>query len=149
MDAAVKKLTDEAAGVGIKMDILHGKVVNTMASHRLIEWASQQPEATPDGKLVMTLTEKIYSANFERAEDIGDHEVLAKCAAECGLDKEKALQFLATDELERIVDTKAWANGRRCQEQVPCFIVEKRYLVFGAREPELWAELFEQLTQNG
>ncbi|KAJ3318112.1 hypothetical protein HDU93_003934, partial [Gonapodya sp. JEL0774] len=117
-----------------------------MAANSLLEWASQQPQADAEGNLVMKLTDRIYSANFETAEDISNNDVLAQCAADCGLDKEQALAFLGTDEHERNVDMKAWANGRRCQEQVPCFIVEKRYRVFGAREPELWVDLFEQLA---
>ncbi len=66
------------------------KTPNTFKAHRLMGWARQFAKADE-------MANTLFSAYFENGRDIGDSDVLADIAAESGLDRAQALQFINSD----------------------------------------------------
>ncbi|KPB01384.1 DsbA family oxidoreductase [Ahrensia marina] len=107
---------------------------NTMDAHRLIAWAGQQGDEQQD-----RIVELLFKAYFQDGKNIGDHAVLAKIAAEGGMDAQQVSGRLKSDdgliETRQAVDHahQIGVNG------VPCFIFDGKYGVSGAQAPETLA----------
>ena len=63
------------------------RVPNTFAAHRLTLFAGAGPARS-------LLVKRLFQAYFEEGRDIGDLDVLAEVAGECGMDKEAAHNYL-------------------------------------------------------
>lgn len=105
---------------------------NTLKAHRLAAWAQAQGDARP-------LIERLYSASFQRGENLGDADTLVRCAAECGYDAAAVASFLASDELEAEVLADAAQIVGMGITMVPTFIVAGRHLIVGAEDPAILA----------
>ena len=106
---------------------------NTLQAHRLIHWAQQQGDA--EG-----LVERLFAAQFQRGEHVGDVGLLAAIAGECGYSADDATAYLAsTQDVEavRAMEADIRQAGIR---QVPTFIVDRREIVVGAEDPRVLAE---------
>ena len=99
---------------------------NTSAAHRLIAIA-------PDQNRVV---ERLFRAYFEEAKDIGEPEVLAAIAAQCGVDgwPDKAVDVAALEDEVRAMGISA----------VPTFIFERRSGVSGAYPAETLAQAIRE-----
>jgi len=128
------------AGEGIAFDfdrIAH--TPNTIDAHRAIRWA--RAVAGPEAE--DALIEALFRAYFEEGEDIGDVAVLTGLVREAGLDGAAAAAHLLGD-LDRDAVAAEDAKARQMGVQgVPCFIVEGRFAVSGAQEPEYFMPLFD------
>ena len=80
--------------------------------------------------------EAVFKAYFIEGRDIGDHAVLADCAAEAGLPRQAVLDFLATD----IADQEMRAADQAAREAgvsgVPSFFLDGHGLFSGAMPAE-------------
>jgi predicted DsbA family dithiol-disulfide isomerase len=114
---------------------------STVDAHRLIRYAEShgRDDAVADA---------LFHAYFLDGRDIGDRTELAALAGEAGLDRAEAAAFLAggdgTDAV-RGEDLRARQLGI---EGVPCFIVDRRYALSGAQEPEAFFSLFDMVTAS-
>lgn len=134
------QVTATAAAEGIKLKF-GGVTSNTFDSHRLIWWANQFHKQDQ-------VVEKIMELYFEKNEDLSDHENLATCAEQAGLDKEKALALLNSD--EGVSEVKELIRQNVVSEQisgVPYYIINDKYGVSGAQEPETLVNVFEQVIE--
>ena len=106
---------------------------NTLPAHRLIHWAQQQGDAE-------ALVERLFVAQFQRGEYVGDVGLLAAIAGECGYSAADAAAYLAstqdTDSV-RAMEADVRQAGIR---QVPTFIVDRQQIVVGAEDPRVLAE---------
>ena len=106
---------------------------NTLQAHRLIHWAQQRGEAEQ-------LVERLFVAQFQRGEYVGDVALLTQIAAECGYPPAEVAAYLAsTQDVDtvRSQEAEGRAGGIR---QVPTFIVDRRLVVVGAVDPAGLAE---------
>ena len=113
---------------------------NTLHAHRLIHQAQQQGNARP-------LVERLFVGQFQRGEHLGDPEVLANIAEECGYPRGDITAYLATDndsELVRSMERESRTWGVRA---VPTFIVDRQIMVPGAEDPAILVEAVEQALQ--
>ncbi len=125
-------------GIDFRFDAI-GRTPNTLAAHRLIRESGARQTAVVDA---------LFDAYFLNGEDIGDEGRLADIAARAGWDRSEAEVFLASEAAASDVrqeDAQARAMGI---QGVPCFVVDRRYAISGAQEPEYFAPLFD-LVQNG
>jgi predicted DsbA family dithiol-disulfide isomerase len=110
---------------------------NTLQAHRLIHWAQQHGDAAP-------LVERLFVAQFQRGERIGDPALLVKAAVECGYPGDEVEHYLASskdlDEV-RAMERKFRAMG---VSMVPTFIVDGRHVVVGAEDPAILAAAIRQ-----
>jgi len=111
---------------------------NTVNSHRLIDRA---------GQLGMqdAVVERLFQAYFMDGKDIGDTKTLVDIAAEVGMDADETLEYLESDEdVERIQKEDLMARQMGIQG-VPCFIINRKYAISGAQEPDVFLKAFEQV----
>jgi predicted DsbA family dithiol-disulfide isomerase len=116
------------AGVELELDSIV-RQPNTLDAHRLIAWA--QRDAPDAGVLV----ERLFHAYFVEGRSIGSLDTLADIAAEAGLDRGEAREFLASGRLRGEVaaaDERARALGIG---GVPFFVINGKVAVSGAHEP--------------
>ena len=111
---------------------------NTLDSHRLVRWASDQPPGqTP-------MVEALFDAYFARGQDVGDAQVLAQVAVEAGYDESGARGLLAGDEGRAEVTGEDMRARRAGITGVPCFILDGKVAVPGAVEPDVFLRVFEE-----
>ncbi len=108
---------------------------NTVDSHRLIRFAA-------DKGLQNDAVEALFEAYFLRGEDIGQRDVLAAAAAGAGLDAGEARAFLDSDLEEQAVRTEDREARHAGLQGVPTFIVNGKYALSGAHEPEVLCQMF-------
>jgi predicted DsbA family dithiol-disulfide isomerase len=102
---------------------------NTIDAHRLIWFAGQK--GVQDATM-----EAVFKAYFIEGRDIGDHAILADCAAEAGLDRAEVTGFLASD----LADPEMRAADQAAREAgvsgVPSFFLDGYGLFSGAMPAE-------------
>ena len=133
-----------AAGESEGIDFAFDRVAttpNTVQSHRLIRFAdarNRQDETV----------EALFAAYFLRGENIGDREVLAAVAIEAGLDPRESRAFLDSDaDAAEVRDEDT--NARRAGiNGVPCFILNGKFALAGAHQPEVLFQLFDLANQD-
>ena len=110
---------------------------NTLQAHRLTHWAQQRGEAEQ-------LVERLFVAQFQRGEYVGDVALLTQIAAECGYPPAEVAAYLAsTQDVDTVRSQEA--EGRAAGiRQVPTFIVDRRLVVVGAEDPAVLAEAMRQ-----
>jgi len=115
------------------------RVWNTFDAHRLLHWAGLQ------GKQ-WELKHALLKAYHTNGENPGDIDVLARLAAEAGLNPETARE---------VVLSGAYAADVRLQEKhfqqlgihsVPSVIVNDRHLIQGGQPPEVFEQALRQIA---
>jgi predicted DsbA family dithiol-disulfide isomerase len=127
--------TGESEGIPFRFDLIR-RTPNSQNAHRLSRLAARygHQEAVIDA---------LFAAYFERGEDVGRIDVLADIAASVGFDRPAALDFLLGPAERDAVLTED-RNARRLGiNGVPCFIVDGRYALSGAQEPEFFLPLLD------
>jgi predicted DsbA family dithiol-disulfide isomerase len=131
MDARV---TGAAANVGLafRLDLIR-RTPNTLDAHRLIWLAGR--EGVQDAVM-----EAVFVAYFTQGRDIGDHNVLAECAAIGGMDRESVADFLSG----AVAAQEMLAADRAAREAgvngVPSFFLDGYSLYSGAMPADTMAE---------
>jgi len=114
---------------------------NTVQAHRLIRRATLSGH---DGDLV----EGLFNGYFLEGRDLSDDMVLADMAGECGMDVEDARRYLAgRDGVQEVGAEHDFAVSLNITG-VPCFIVEGRYAVVGAQEPDAFGPVFDLVDEE-
>jgi len=109
---------------------------NTVDAHRLIRYA----EAFG---LDDAMADAIFVAYFLDGRNIGDTGVLLDLADEAGLERGPAHAFLISGDGAESVRGEDMRARQLGIEGIPCFIVDKRFVISGAQEPEAFYSLFD------
>ena len=132
------------AGVEVGIPFAFEKIErtpNTIQAHRLIRHAARSGR---DGDLV----EALFRGYFLDGRDLSDDAILADIADECGMDPDGARQYLAgRDDEEEIRAEHDFAVSLNITG-VPCFILEGRYAVVGAQEPDAFGPVFDLVDEE-
>ena len=145
-EARLKEIHDRivplGAADGIDFHFEDIKVaVNTIDAHRLIRWAASAGDGVQH-----RITQALFSANFEKGENISDHDVLARIAGENGMDETVVRSLLASDadvDAVRAEIEQAQAMG---VTGVPCFLLDGKYAVMGAQDADVLADAIRQVA---
>lgn len=122
---------------GIAFDFERIEVApSTINAHRLIRYA----EAFD---LHSAMADAVFAAYFLDGRDIGDVEALIDIADDVGLEHAAARTFLTSAEGIDAVRGEDMRARQLGIESVPCFIVDKRFVISGAQEPEAFYSLFD------
>ena len=132
------RINDAAAQVGLvfRQDLMK-RTPNTIDAHRLIWFAGQR--GVQDAVM-----ETVFRAYFMEGQDVGQHSVLADCAASSGLDRNEVIAFLSSDHADaemRLADTAAREAG---VSGVPSFFLDGYSLFSGAMPAEQMVNAFRQ-----
>jgi predicted DsbA family dithiol-disulfide isomerase len=125
-------------GIDFRFDRI-GVTPNTVDAHRLVRYA--QAFERDDA-----ITEALFEAYFLHGRDIGNLAVLADLAKAAGLDRAAAAAFLVGGDGTEAVRAEDMHARQLGIEGVPCFIVDGRYAISGAQEPEAFFSLFDMVT---
>ena len=112
---------------------------NTLDAHRLIRWAQIEGKQTE-------IVEGLFMAYWSHGRDVGDHKVLADIAAAHGMDREKALSALASDQDKNQVLQETTQAQQIGVTGVPTYIINRKYGVVGAQGAEMLAEQIKKVA---
>lgn len=136
-------IRSEGAGEGI--DFAFDKIAktpNTLDSHRLIRWAG-------GAGIQDDMVERLFKAYFIDGRDIGDAAVLTDIAAEAGMDRDLVGDLLAKDSDLAVVEREAGMANQMGISGVPTFIFDSRFMISGAREPEILTRIIDKAVEAG
>jgi len=109
---------------------------NTVDAHRMIRLAARHGVET-------AMVNTLFEAYFVLGLDVSDHEILAELGSNLGIKAQDSMGFLAGhDDIAavRSSDIKARRLGIHA---VPCFIIDQRFAIAGAHDPETFNPLFD------
>ncbi len=126
-----------ATGIEIDFDAIR-RTPSTLDAHRLIHWAGIEgvQNAVVDG---------LFRAYFQQGLDISDPEVLARIAADAGMDRDVVTRLLAQDVDRQGIRKRAALARERGVQGVPCFIIDNDRVVQGAHPAETWVQLIDRI----
>ncbi|MDP2170854.1 MAG: DsbA family oxidoreductase [Rhodocyclaceae bacterium] len=134
----VEELFDRVreAGRAYGIDYAFEKIAlraNTLKAHRLLHWAQAKGNAD-------ALIERLFAAQFQRGEAVGDPETLVKIATECGYDAKEVAAYLASDRDADIVRQRESEARQLGITMIPTFILAGKQIIVGAEDPAILAE---------
>ena len=135
----IDHVTAVAADSGIQFRMDRALRANTLLAHRLL-WLAQATDNQ------VALKERLLQAYFIDGLDIGDPEVLASCAADVGLDHDRVLAFLDSDDGIAEVRNELRAAAEMEITAVPTFVFDGRWMVPGAQEPDTFAQVLRRVV---
>jgi predicted DsbA family dithiol-disulfide isomerase len=130
-----------ASSVGLSYDFDAVRHTKTLKAHQVLHLAKARG-------LQLDLAERLFKAYFEEGRHVGHDEDLADLAADAGLDRAEVLAALAdgryaADVVADIAQARAYGiNG------VPFFVLDGRYGVSGAQDPEAFAGALRQVAAD-
>ena len=145
VDQLHAKVADAGRDDGVHFDFERiARRPNTLLAHRLVYRAQSLGHPSAE---IEALVERLFSAHFQRGEDIGDVATLAAIAAECGDVKDDVAAYLESDEDTKKVKSLAAKVGKLAVDGVPFFIIQRRLTVSGAQTGVLLAAAILQAMQ--
>ncbi|MXP43211.1 DsbA family oxidoreductase [Allopontixanthobacter sediminis] len=115
---------------------------NTFDAHKLLVWALESTGPEAQNRLKLAL----FDAHFGQRRNLGDHDVLVDIAVGAGLDREAAAAALASNELAAHVRAEEQAAYDMNITGVPAMLIEGKYLIPGAQEPEVYANALRRVA---
>lgn len=115
---------------------------NTFAAHKLLKWALIESGAEAQTRLKLAL----FDAHFQQRRNVSDPDVLVDVASAEGFDPTGARAALEDEALGQIVraeEAQAWDFNI---SGVPAMIVEGKFLIPGAQEPEVYANALRRIV---
>ena len=110
---------------------------NTLDCHRLILWAEREGNGP-------RMKQRLMDLYFTEGGDLTDRDVLAKAAADCGLDADRVRELLASDTDVDTVTQAAESAKQSGIDGVPMFIFGGVLAVSGAQSPEYLVAAMER-----
>jgi len=114
---------------------------NTLSAHVLQHWADVDDHIDAN-----ELAEKLFYAHHVACENIGDHTVLTRLAAEVGMDAEDVAAKLAAHEDEALVQERIAQAAARGVTGVPFFIINGQHALSGAQPADVLLAAFDQIV---
>lgn len=115
---------------------------NTLDAHRVLRWAgSSGPEVQN------RLARRLFELYFQEGRNLGDPSELIEAAREAGMDVSIVETLLPTDADRDAVQEEIATASRMGVRGVPCFIIENKYAVMGAQDPETLADAIRQVAK--
>ena len=117
---------------------------NTFAAHKLLKWALIE-----GGSEVQTrLKRALFDAHFQERRNVSDPQVLADVAASVGLERESALAATQDEALGLIVRREEAAAWDMNVSGVPAMVINGKFLIPGAQEPEVYAQVLRKVVER-
>jgi len=132
------EMTERGAAEGLeyRFDLARGG--NTFDAHRLIHLAATYGHQA-------AAQERLMRAYFTEGEAISDPDTLLRLVTELGVDADEVRDVLAGDRFAEDVREDEQLATRLGIQGVPFFVLDRRYGVSGAQQPEV---LLQALTQT-
>jgi predicted DsbA family dithiol-disulfide isomerase len=135
--AAQREMEQRAAGDGLTFNMTGLRSGNTRDAHRLLQLAKARGRQAE-------LMERLHRAYFTEQTSIFDHDSLTELAVQAGLDRDEAAEVLAGDAFTDEVETDEAMAHALGATGVPLFVIDRRYGVPGAQQPDTILEVLNQ-----
>jgi predicted DsbA family dithiol-disulfide isomerase len=116
---------------------------NTFEAHKLLRWALMVEGMEAQTALSLAL----FRAHFQQRRKIGKREVLLDIAENLGFDRKAMEEALADDALGIAVKLEERRAREANINSVPSFIINGRYLIPGAQEPEVYRDMLRKVVE--
>jgi predicted DsbA family dithiol-disulfide isomerase len=126
----------EADGLVFAFDRIE-RTPNTFDAHRLIWFAGQQGCQNE-------IAEALFQSYFTKGREIGHLDSLAEIASDCGIDREEAKRFLASDRAVQEVRAEEATGHRLGIRGVPYFVLNGSISISGAQPPDIFVSALQQ-----
>ncbi len=129
-------------GLGFAFNISpERRIYNTFDAHRVLHWAREQGRQ-------QALNMELFREYFTEGNNPSDPEVLRRAAGSVSLDADEAAAIAASDRYADAVRAEERIYQDAGISAVPTFIVNERYMISGAQEPEMLVKAFRQIVQE-
>jgi predicted DsbA family dithiol-disulfide isomerase len=118
---------------------------NTFLAHKLLRWALNAHGAAAQTRLKLAL----FDAHFQQRRNLGDTAVLLDLAEAAGLGREGAMAALADEALGDEVHEAEELARHMDITAVPTMLVNRKYLIPGAQQPDTYASLLRKVVEKG
>lgn len=115
---------------------------NTLDAHRVLRWAASAGEGVQN-----RLARRLFQLYFTEGADLGDHQVLTAAARDAGMDAALVETLLPTEADRAEVQEEIATAQRMGVTGVPCFLLEGRYAVMGAQDPDVLADAIRKVSE--
>ncbi|GAA5101761.1 DsbA family oxidoreductase [Haloechinothrix salitolerans] len=135
--AMIRRMADEAAQSGLRLNLERARPGNTFDGHRLLHLAA-------DRGVQNAVKDRLLRGYLAEGEAIGEHDTLLRLATEAGLDP---------DDARTVLDTSAYAYAVRTDEReaashgisgVPYFLIDGWYPLPGAQTSDVMLDALRQ-----
>jgi predicted DsbA family dithiol-disulfide isomerase len=138
---AERRVVDAAAGDGLDFRFDLQRSGLTFDAHRLLHLAAQHG-------LQDAMKERLMRAYFTDGALVGDHDTLARLAAEVGLEEAEVRETLAGDRYAEAVREDERTASELGISAVPTFVVDRALGASGAHPPEALLDLLRRGWAN-
>ncbi|PRX96771.1 DsbA family oxidoreductase [Allonocardiopsis opalescens] len=135
------RVTAIAASVGLEYDFDSVHQTKTLKAHELLHHAKAEGRQ-------LDMKERLLRAYFVEGAHVGRAEGLADLAADIGLDRGAALAALAEGTYREAVRADIELAQRYGIRGVPFYVLDAKYGVSGAQEPEIFADALSQAQRD-
>jgi predicted DsbA family dithiol-disulfide isomerase len=132
-----RQVTETARQVGLTYNFDTAVIANSFDAHRLMQLAKLNG-------LGDAAEERLFKAYFTEGKDISDHLTLIILGDEIGLDGKQVKQMLDSDALADEVRYDQRQARELGVNGVPFFVINDRYGVSGAQQPEVFLETLQK-----
>lgn len=140
MEAAQEQMKTVARELGLNFSRMQQRrTCNTFDAHRLVKWAATLGQAT-------AMKQALFDAYFGEAEDVSERGVLLRAVDTAGLDSRTAAEVLDGEDFAGQVREEETRYQKAGVTAVPSFIVNQRYIISGAQEPETLAGALREIA---
>ncbi|WP_375400689.1 DsbA family protein [uncultured Amnibacterium sp.] len=142
-EAQVRQMLDQvtavAAGVGLDFHFESTQATGTLPAHELLHFAKAHGRQ-------LELKERLLRAHFVEGGHVGRLDDLVGYAAEVGLDADAARAALVQHTYLDDVQTDIAQAAAYGIQGVPFFVIDGRYGISGAQDPDTFAEALRQVA---
>ena len=91
--------------------------------------------------------ESLFYSYFIEGKDIGQSEELIAIAIHNILDEKETNLYLASDQYKANLFAEEIQARKMGIKAVPCFIIDKKYVLFGAQEKDKFIDLIDKIIK--
>jgi len=139
-----RRMTQNTRGIaavdGIEMDFEHAIIANTFDAHRLVWFVGRDHGAD--------VMEALHRAHFTDSVDIASHDVLADIAERFGFERQRVLDFLASEDGVDEVNAELRFAQELGISSVPTFVFANKYAMSGAADPANLLEVMREVQRR-
>ncbi|MFF7246048.1 DsbA family oxidoreductase [Embleya sp. NPDC008237] len=144
LDGMNARLAEVGTAEGIGFDFTRALSVNTLTAHRVLWLALTEFGAAAQA----ALKDRLLAAYFAEGENVADHARLTEFAVEAGLNRDRVVAFLASDEGTDEVRREIAEAQEMGVTAVPTFVFEGKWAVQGAQEASTFLQVLEQVREQ-
>ena len=120
-------LKQQGLQYGIDFQLDKSMVFNTFNAHRLLQWAKEFNKSSE-------LKEAFMKAYFTNGIDLSNHENLISAVGKVGLDTQKAIEVLKSNDYSEAVENDIYQSKTISLRGVPHFLFNDKFFISGAQE---------------